>query len=413
MKTTFVARWRCLGLALGAGGLALAAGNAHALLDDRLELYANEAFAHDDNIYRLADAADTAALLGSPQRGDRYRATSVGFNLRLPVSLQRIEAGAARTQTRHQRFKALDLDGYDSRAVWHWQLDDLAVGELGGASTRSLGSLADRLAGAQSQVPNFVSTRRLFARASNSPSARWRLRAEGERLTQRNSADERKPNDLVAESGELGIAYTTPPGNSVGLLRRHTRGALAHSLLLGGLPVDNSYRLDLTALAVDWSPSALTQLRARAGHLRRTHDALPQRDFGSPVHELTLEWKPSALLRAQIGSKRELSTNEDANIGAVLVNAVEAQLDWRPSEPWSLALRAQRGRRTYLGDPAEALGLAPARRERASAASLSVGWRLPSHGTAALEWRHERRDGGDAASRYGYRTVTASLRLAF
>src|SRR4051812_3624376 len=65
--------------------------SAFALFNDRLELYADEAWTRDTNVFRISKNVDPVSITGSSRKGDDWWTTTVGFNADVPVSLQRFQ----------------------------------------------------------------------------------------------------------------------------------------------------------------------------------------------------------------------------------------------------------------------------------------------------------------------------------
>lgn len=398
--------------ALAASGLLALAGGAHAAPGDRLEVFASETLTHDDNVLRLSDSVDPLTTLGARSKGDTVRATSYGLNLDLPISLQRFQLGAKRTETRHDRFTSLDLNGYDAAATWHWQLGEHSRGRLGHARSRTLAAFGNLLGGVASITPNVLVTRRSFVEAAHDITARWQGRIERERFEQANSADERHANDIVADNTTLTLGYTTPPGNRVGLDLQQSSGRLPNALDVAGTAVDNSYRQRGAAVFVDWSPSVVSRLRARLGHDRRVHEQLPQRDFAGPTYRVGYEWRPSELLTTEVVARQEISATEEIHVGLVRVRGVGLQTQWRPTDKLQLAVQVDRGARDFLGDPAVALGAAAPRTERIVGSELTLGYQPASFLRTAIGWRREQRRSNVSFADYRFNALSLAIHIS-
>ncbi len=129
--------WECgLKAALIVAGVLAPVSDAAALWKDKFEVFVGGAVTHDDNVFRLSDASDPSAVLGSSSKGDTYTTTSLGFRLDLPVRRQRFLAGVRWDQHRYDRYSVLDFTDHDGHAIWKWQAgNDLSrrVGVYGDA----------------------------------------------------------------------------------------------------------------------------------------------------------------------------------------------------------------------------------------------------------------------------------------
>lgn len=399
---------------IAVSGLLTPATEALALLGDRIELFAAESVTHDDNVFRLSGSVDPVAVLGSSSKGDTFHTTEYGLKLDLPFSLQRFEAGITRRHTRHDRFEALDLSGYENRAIWHWQWGSWASGRLGHTRSRTLASFSSvQAGGAQSITPNFLTTRRSFASAAYRASARWQVGGELERMEQANSATQRQANDITLDSQGLTLSYTTPPGNVAGLSLRFAQGDLPNPLLVGGNPIENSYRQRSVAAFTEWHLSELSLVKAQFGRVWREHRQLPQRDFDGPTFNLSYEWRPSALLHFTVAARQDISPNEEINIGFVRARGIELRAIWQPSEMLGFGARIERSTRRYLGDPVAAAGAAPQRADRLHAMGVMASWRPTRSVTVNLAWQRESRTANVAVGDYRFNAVNLGLRIGF
>jgi hypothetical protein len=196
-------------------GSLVPATNAHALWDDRLELFALESVTHDDNVFRISSAVDPKSALGSSSGADTLFTTSLGLGFDVPVSRQRFTGGYTRNYTRYNHFTVLDLDGYEGRALWSWQVGSDLNGELGYAQRLTLASLANVQSGAQSFTPDFLTARQGFFKAAYRLTPRWQVRGEANWMEQSNSATERKVNDIRVDGSEVTVSYVTPAENQL------------------------------------------------------------------------------------------------------------------------------------------------------------------------------------------------------
>jgi len=392
-------------LFLLAAALALASGRAHALWDDRLELYASHAAYRDDNVLRLPPEREASV--------DTYRVSTLGLQLDAPLGRQRLRGALAVNSVRYDRFEQFDLDGHEGRALWEWQTAGDLQGRLGLAHRKALASLANVQGGAQSTVPNALTTRRALAAADYGLAARWRIELEGSRLEQANAAEARRPNDLVLDRGAASLHYVSRAGNRLGLRARLARGTLPNAQPLAGLLVDNSYRQREAALVADWRPGAHTRLRAHFGRVQRDYDELPQRGFAGGTGELALEWTPSAKLEFTALAQRDISDIEEIHVSFVLAERFALAAKYRPSGKTELSALLETSDRRYLGEAGQVLGTVPARSERVSAAGLAAGYRPHPRITLSLALRRETRSTSLAFGAYAVNVVNLGARIGF
>src|SRR5678816_746866 len=109
---------KLLPLSLLAAALAGAAP-AHAVLDDRIEIWAAENITHDSNVLRLSKNL-TPESVGATQLGDTVYSTHLGISGNLQWSQQLFTAEYTRYHSDYKYFNDLDFTGHTARAHWQW-----------------------------------------------------------------------------------------------------------------------------------------------------------------------------------------------------------------------------------------------------------------------------------------------------
>ncbi len=387
--------------------------DAAAVWGDQITPFVSEVITRDDNVFRLPDGVNPQSALGVPSASDTYHATSAGFAFDVPVSGQRFEGDVALNRYRFNRFEELDFNGYGARAVWRWRLGQRFNGDVGHDRSEALASLSNVQSGTRSTTANVIKTERTYVSATYEPVSRWQFRADVRQATQRNQALQYLPNDLDAHSTEFTIAYITDRMTRVGVIAQNVDGHLPNPELLGAVRLNNSYEQKSVAAFIEWQPSPHSQLKARAGSTQRDYDVIAQRNFDGSIYVATMDWHPTDAVTLTAIRQRDISANEEINIGLVLSDGVGFHALWNLREKAALALELERADRTYLGDAASFLGTAAPYAERVR----SLGTKLSLHPRKMLSvdigWRHERRSSLTTLGSYGASIATVGLRLAF
>ena len=386
-------------------GVALA-GEAHALWDDRMGLQASYATYRDDNVQRLPPGSETSA--------DTYRVGALGLQLDAPAGHQRLRAALSVNSVRYDTFGQYDLDGHDGRAQWdYWGIGGDLQGKLGVTHRKALASLANIQDGTQSTTPNPLTTREAFADAEYRLAARWQAGLEASRLEQLNGAEERQPNDIERDRGAANLYYVTRAGNRLGARARVTRGVLPNPEPVAGILVDNSYQQYEAGVVADWRPGGHTRLRAHLSRVQRDYDQLPQRNFEGNTGELALEWTPTGKLGLKALVQRDISDTEEIHVSFVLAERLALALQYRPSGKTELSAHLETSDRRYLGEAAQVLGAAAARRERVNSAGLAAGYRPHPRITLSLTLRRETRSSSVATADYAANVGSLGARVDF
>ena len=342
--------WECgLKAALIVAGVLVPVSDVAALWKDKFEVFVGGGVTHDDNVFRLSDASDPAAVLGSSSKGDTYTTTSLGFRLDLPVRRQRFLAGVRWNQHRYDRYSVLDFTDHDGQAIWKWQAGNDLAGELGYTETLELASLANIQGNVQSSAPNPLKTQRKFLNAAYMLTPRWRLRGEVSREKQSNEVF--TENDIGINGADLTASYVTPADNQVGVNLRVADGNFPNGQTVGSEVFDNDYRQRTVAAVLDWTLTGHSRMSARAGRINRNYEQLSERDFDGPMYRLTYVWTPTGKFILTAIAQRDISTDEQVNTSFAYVRGVTLYPTLRLTEKFELSGGFEWGSREYLGDP--------------------------------------------------------------
>jgi exopolysaccharide biosynthesis operon protein EpsL len=408
-------RWRKqLGRVARSAGATLVAGSllvsapAHALYGDRIELFAGQGFTYDSNVFRLSKDEDPAVIVGAPQRSDIYYTTLLGFNLNIPVSRQRFEAGWSWDFTRYQDFRALDFDGNTGRAIWHWQLGSTLDGELGYRQVHALANLANTSAGILFGTPNALDTREAFLKAGLALSARYRLEWDLNRLDQDNSLASRQVDDVVLDRIGLNALYITPAANRLGVNLEFSEGDYPNATF-----VDNAFQQQILAGVAEIAMSGRSRMRARAGWLNREYDQVPERNFDTGIYDLQYDWDATGKLTLNFALQRLVNPLDDSYATFVLENRVAVRPRMRFTEKIRGEAVVYAADREYVGDRIVAVGLAPARNDRIRGIGINGSYALIRQVLLEGVLRREERTSNLPLADYEYNLIGASVRFTF
>ncbi|CAG4882876.1 conserved protein of unknown function [Georgfuchsia toluolica] len=350
----------CLRLSVVAAGLLVAASDAAALWDDKLELLVAETATVDTNVFRLSNDEDPAARLGSSDKSDTITTTTAGFNLDVPFSRQRFLAGTSWNHVRYDRFSDLDYVGRDARALWLWQGGNQLNGELGYTETKTLGSFTDFLVRLRSA--NMLTTKRAYGSATYMLTPSWQLQAGLAGQTQRNDNELRKVNDINLLMTDLTANYVSPSGNKIGLSLRQDDGHYPHAQpVSSSLSFENDYVQRSIGAVTDWTLTGKSHLTARVDRVHRDFDQLNQRNYDGMRYRVVYDWRATGKLVLNAVAQRDISSTEDIQTSYVLEKSFALRPTFILSEKIRLSATAYYAIRDYLGDPGLVLGTTPDR----------------------------------------------------
>ena len=388
-------------------------GDAAALFDDRLEILVGQSATHDDNVFRLPPGVSPAIGLGTSDRGDTYRATSLGLAFDVPQASHRYRGSLALDSYQFSRFEDLELEGRQGRFDWTFSgLDNLTT-RLGYTESRTLASLSNVQGGAQSTAPNFIDYRRTFAELGYEIAPQWGLRAELGRGTQENSASVYALSNLRAKNERLELTYATPAGTRIGAAVELIAGTLPNRQIVGAQAVDNSYDERHLGTFLEWQTSRHSHIDARIGRVRRGYDVLGARNYEGTTYRAAFAWEPVDGLTLTALGQRGISGTEEINVGFVLLETVGLRSHWRREDRVELTFDLERGDRVYRGDPQLVLGLVPERSEQVSVMALGALLHVTPIVTLDFRWRNERRSANVAGGNYRVNIAGIGVRCSF
>jgi exopolysaccharide biosynthesis operon protein EpsL len=372
-------------MVVAVAGLSLQATDAFALWDDKLKLFAEEKVTRDDNIFRLSKDVDPVSASGPTSRGDTYRTTSLGLNLDVPMSRQRLQADYTWNAIRFNRLADLDLNGHDARAVWLWQLGNDASGQLGYTETFALASFANT----QSRIPDPdpLKTQQAFFHAAYLVTPRWRLQAGVSGLELSNGAPAFQNLDLDVLYTEVAVSYVTPANTSVGLSARTEDGRYPKSL------TDNSYRQHRVGVVADWAPNGVSHVSARADRVSRRYAQVSQQqqDFDGNTARAEYDWKPTGKFSLAGVVQRDIFPYQDIGSSFVLVKGVLLRPTLGLTEKIDVSGILDYSIREFLGNPGLPSGVSSNRTDRVRSATATVSYRPARTFTLQMSAQREAR----------------------
>lgn len=400
---------RVLGGAIAVTGLLAPVTEAFALWDDKLQLFAEEKIARDDNIFRISNGVDPASTIGSTLKGDTYHTTSLGFNFDVPVSRQRFQAGYTWNDSRYDHFTDLDFIGHDARAVWLWQLGNDLSGRLGYTDALSLASFAY----IQANTPDPLKTRQAFLNAAFLVTPRWRLQGGWTGLEQTNGNPAFQTSDIDISSTDASLNYIAPSNNSVGLSARVENGRYPNREFLPGSTLDDAYRQYGAGIVIDWSPSGVSHLTARVDHVSRRYEHLSQSDVDGNTGLAEYNWKPTGKFSLAATVRRDISPYQDIQSSFVLVKGVSLRPKFNATEKIDVSGVFDYSRWYFLGDPGLVSGGVQGRVDRLLSAAATVSYRAARNLTFLISAQRELRTSNTALADYAFDVVSLTARVAF
>jgi hypothetical protein len=374
--------------------------------DKQFDVYGAVGLAHEDNVFRQPGSGDPDS--------DMYRSATAGIRFSYPLSAQQFLGEAQGRTVDYDQLNQLNHEAWSVRGAWLWRAGSRFDGQLGVIADSSLASLANLSSGAQSSTPNRLRQRRFDANGTYHVGVRWLLRGGVNRIEHRNRSAQFRPSNMDRDEVTAGLTYLSPSGNSMGVDGAYATAKLPVAQVVGFSPIDNSHSQRRFTAFLEWVPSEKSRVILRGGHVGRDYRQFSQRDFSSWSGSATYEWRPSARLTVVGLAQRDVSENEQVNVGYVMFHGIALRPVLQLGDKTTLAANLQLNMKSYRGDVA--LGppaLNPRFRERVSVLGLDMDFRATSIMGLRLYARQEARHSGSDAPGYRARIAGLELRATF
>jgi hypothetical protein len=197
-----------------------------------------------------------------------------------------------------------------------------------------------------------VRTKTAYGNAIYNVTPSWRLRGGVAEMQQRHQIDTRKLGDANIRSGDVGLAYVTPAGNTLGLAATRETGEYPNREFVPGLSiVDNAYRQDGVGPFAEWQVTGQSHLSVRVLRVRREYEQLPQRNFSATTGRIAHDWTYSGRLTFSTVVRREIAPVDDLASNVALARGFTFAPTYRLTEKATLLGTYDWARRRYLQDP--------------------------------------------------------------
>lgn len=385
-----------LRLAVCATGLLLAASNALALWDDKLDFFVAETVTTDSNVFRVAKG----------RKGDTHSTTTAGFNIDLPVSRQRFQAGASWNLVRYDRFTDLNHLGHNAHGLWLWEYGNQLSGQLGYTDRKALSSFSN----IPGRTANTLEIKKAYGDAAYLLTPSWQLQAGIAAQAQRNSEQVREENDVDLRTMKFAVNYLSAAGNKIGVGLRQDDGQPLHRQLN---LYDNGYTQRDIDIHAEWAVTAKSHLKARLAQAHRDYDELSYRDYDGTTMSVTYDWHATEKLALSVLAQRDISPDEDIQTSFVLIKGIAFRPSYALSEKIKLSANADFSTREYLGDHGLAPGSMRGRSDRVRLISAMVSYQPMRSLVLQLSGQRESRSSNYRLSDYDYTAGIVNLNARF
>ncbi len=325
---------------------------ASAALDptDVIRIEATAGFLHDNNLFRLPDQVDPK-FFNVAHPSDTARILGLGLTFDKLVSRQRLLAELSINDYKYDNNTFLDNTGGTGRAAWLWQVGNYWSGEASYRKKKELGGFEDIrfLDVNRRTVKDIIDTDQYTLSGGYQFHPRWRASAE---LTEQDVTHRiRRELDYDAETVGADLRYQTPADNTIGLQVRRTDRSYPNRITTGIGTFDNANtetRYNAVAL---WQITGAIKLDATLGHAEVKHDTQTQRNFSGVTWKAGATWEPTAKLRFNLNTYRDLRLYEDNLASFQVVDGIGLSPIWAITTKIVLRADLTFEKRDYRGEP--------------------------------------------------------------
>ena len=266
----------------------------------------SQAFAHESNVYHLADGDTTPA---GASRSDTISTTALLGGLDLLAGRQRLYGSATLRANRFSSNEHLDSDGYALNLGADWQTVEHLSGSVDLRADRNLArfdtdtELGDRVQGNVETSQQAKATVRVGVITAYTGEAGLEYR----RVDYSSAAFESRENHQT--TGTLGLLYRPSGATTLGIGLRHARGKYPRFGIVGGEYLADTFTHEGVDLTVAVDATGASQLYARATFGRTRYDQATQRDFSGVTGALVWRYEPGGRLKLNTRLARDSGQN--------------------------------------------------------------------------------------------------------
>jgi hypothetical protein len=218
--------------------------------------------------------------------------------------------------------------------------------------------------------------------------------------------------DFRSVSGEIGVRYLTPFGNSITVAQRLIIGEYLHDVLDPIISVNDDYRQYEIGLQANWILTGYSTVTGRLGWVERENEIATQRDFSGPVGDLGYTWTPTDKLAFEWIASRRISVYRRLESSYVVDNALSFTPVWRPREKVTLRMRLEVMDRDFRGGLV--VSGVPQRSDTRTTASVGADWMpLRSIIVLGVSLEQQRRSSNESTANYDATIASINASLQF
>ncbi len=279
---------------------------------------------YDNNLFRLADSADSQAIIGSDQTNDVINRLSAQLNLELPLGLQKVRGHAAVVANRFERNKQLDYDGLDLMLGWDGKVGKIWKGNIQWNRKQTLANFSNF----QGSEKNILTHNNMTVGLRREISARWLMWSDWEQSSYSRSLVSQQRNDRRTNNIRLGITGRSSAGSELNIFTSSRTVDFVNLNWFPGALQDDELREDGLNLKLKWKITSNTTVDGGVGIERVMNPNLSQNDFSGSAYDIALVWDDNGVLNWQAESWRNIDTITSAYGSYVIRKGGRLSIQW-------------------------------------------------------------------------------------
>jgi hypothetical protein len=359
---------------------------------------------YDSNPFRLADGADTVALLGEPERSDAIMRYGVDLrHIARVFGRQSFRIHARGEYNDYLRYNALDHFAYVLTGEWLWEVTNNFSGTLGWDRSHRLADPGD----AQLLIKDKITFDRLYATGAYRVTPDWRVRAGAERDNGKRTGDRPEVN-TDATTVRAGIDYVTPLANAFGVEARRTEGDAPERASIDPTgQLSNEFTEHELSLVLTYNLGAQLFVGGRLGRTERSYKELPVQEFHGTTGRGRVGWRPAPKILLLLEAYKEPRAVLDVDASHVVRRGVRFGPSWAPTMKLVFSAQLVNERQQFQSTAATALA---ARDDTLRLWRFGAGWEPLRHFTVGAGLEYGERTSNLLGVDYEYGAVMANVR---
>jgi len=375
---------------------------------DVVQIQASASLVHDNNLFRLPDRDPRLFGINPDNKADTALIKGVGLKFDKLVSRQRLIADLNLNETTYDKNTNLDYSGSEGRLAWLWRVGNHWDGEASYRKRRTLGGFTDF----RQNVQDLIDYDTYAVTGGFQFHPRWRVSAELKEDESAHGAAVRQSLDSNAQTTGVTLTYRTPAANSIALQARQTDRNYPSRVTVGLVTFDNGHKESRLNAIVAWRFSGALKLDFQVGHVDVAHDQLSVRDFSGVTWRAAATWDPTAKLRVNLSSAKDIRLYEDIATSYYVVNSIGLSPIYAVTSKLTLQADFNFERREYRGDPGFLFG-AVAREDDSRLARLAVSYSALRNLDFSFSYEVGERESSNFLSDFKYQSWFGTARVSF